>query len=238
MNEVVFNFETNEVRTIVIENEIWFVAKDVATSLGYKKPENAVSTHVDDDDKTTTLFQGTGSNYKSKTTLVNESGVYSLIFGSKLESAKRFKKWVTSEVLPSIRKKGSYSAKPLTAMETLKLQSKALIETNERLDNVEEDIVELKENVLLPAGQYSYIASRVNKRVNEIARAFGKTLSSKQRAELYRDINSGIKTITGVKTRTQLQIKHFDLVDNFVLDWEPSTSTKTLIRQKDLDLGE
>lgn len=109
MNEVeVFNFEANEVRTVIVENEAWFVGKDVAASLGYKKPENAVGTHVDEDDKTTTLIQGNGSNYKSKTTLINESGVYSLIFGSKLESAKRFKKWVTSEVLPAIRKHGAY----------------------------------------------------------------------------------------------------------------------------------
>lgn len=109
MNEVeVFNFEANEVRTVIIENEAWFVGKDVAVSLGYKKPENALGTHVDEDDKTTTLIQGNGSNYKSKTTLINESGVYSLIFGSKLESAKRFKKWVTSEVLPAIRKHGTY----------------------------------------------------------------------------------------------------------------------------------
>lgn len=239
MNEVeVFSFETKEVRTIVYDDEVWFVGKDVATTLGYKKPENAIATHVDDDDKTTTLIQGSGSNYKSKTTLVNESGLYSLIFGSKLTSAKRFKKWVTSEVLPSIRKNGSYQSKPMTAMETLQLQSKAILETNERLTSVEDDVIELKENALLPAGQYSYIVSRVNKRVNEVSRAFGKKLTQKQRGELYRDINSGIKAITGVKTRTQLQIKHFDLVDNFILDWEPSTSTKTLIRQTDLELGE
>lgn len=239
MNEVeVFSFETKEVRTIVYDDEVWFVGKDVATTLGYKKPENAIATHVDDDDKTTTLIQGGGSNYKSKTTLVNESGLYSLIFGSKLTSAKRFKKWVTSEVLPSIRKNGSYQSKPMTAMETLQLQSKAILETNERLSSVEDDVIELKENALLPAGQYSYIVSRVNKRVNEVSRAFGKKLTQKQRGELYRDINSGIKAITGVKTRTQLQIKHFDLVDNFILDWEPSTSTKTLIRQTDLELGE
>lgn len=239
MNGVeVFSFETNEVRTIIVDDEIWFVGKDVATTLGYKKPENAIATHVDDDDKTTTLIRGSGSNYKSKTTLVNESGLYSLIFGSKLTSAKRFKKWVTSEVLPSIRKNGSYQSKPMTAMETLQLQSKAILETNERLTSVEDDVIELKENALLPAGQYSYIVSRVNKRVNEVSRAFGKKLTQKQRGELYRDINSGIKAITGVKTRTQLQIKHFDLVDNFILDWEPSTSTKTLIRQTDLELGE
>lgn len=109
MNEIqVFNFEQSNVRTVMIDNEPYFVGKDVAEVLGYKKPENAISNHVDNDDKTTTLIQGTGSNYKSKSVVINESGVYSLIFGSKLDSAKRFKKWVTSEVLPAIRKNGGY----------------------------------------------------------------------------------------------------------------------------------
>lgn len=93
---------------MVIDNEPWFVGRDIAVSLGYAKPENAVSSHVDSDDKTTTLIQGTGSNYKSKVVLVNESGLYSLIMGSKLESVKQFKRWVTSEVLPTIRKTGGY----------------------------------------------------------------------------------------------------------------------------------
>ena len=100
----VFSFEENEVRTLLIEDEVWFVGKDVATILGYGKTQNAISAHVDDEDKTTALIQGTGSNYKSKTVLINESGVYSLVMSSKLPTAKKFKRWVTSEVLPSIRK--------------------------------------------------------------------------------------------------------------------------------------
>lgn len=80
----------------------------MATALGYAKPENAISSHVSEEDKTSTLIQGSGSNYKSKTILINESGLYSLIFGSKLESAKKFKRWVTSEILPTIRKTGGY----------------------------------------------------------------------------------------------------------------------------------
>lgn len=94
---------------MTIANEPWFVGKDVAVALGYSKPENAIATHVDDEDKTTTLIQGTGSNYKSKAVIINESGLYSLILSSKLPTAKSFKRWVTSEVLPSIRKTGSYS---------------------------------------------------------------------------------------------------------------------------------
>ena len=85
-----------------------FVGRDVATALGYAKPENALAVHVDTDDKTTTLIQGTGSNYKSKTVLINESGLYALILSSKLPQAKAFKRWVTSEVLPQIRQTGGY----------------------------------------------------------------------------------------------------------------------------------
>ncbi len=112
MNELqIFNNEEfGEIRTVTIKNETWFVGKDVATALGYAKPENAIATHVSDEDKTSTLIQGSGSNYKSKAILINESGLYALIFGSKLESAKRFKRWVTSEILPSIRKNGGYIA--------------------------------------------------------------------------------------------------------------------------------
>ena len=84
------------------------MGKDVAEALGYKKPENAIANHVSDEDKTSTLIQGSGSNYKSKATIINESGLYSLILGSKLEKAKEFKRWVTAEVLPTIRKTGGY----------------------------------------------------------------------------------------------------------------------------------
>ena len=102
------NDRFGEVRTMVINDEPWFVGKDVAMMLGYAKPENAIATHVDSEDKTTTLIQGTGSNYKSKTMLINESGLYALILSSKLPQAKEFKRWVTSEVLPSIRRNGAY----------------------------------------------------------------------------------------------------------------------------------
>ncbi|AZA17301.1 MAG: anti-repressor (endogenous virus) [Lactobacillus phage ViSo-2018a] len=72
---VIFNFEGNQVRTIEIDIEPWFVGKDVASILGYKKPQNALATHIDEEDKTTSLIQGTGSNYKSKAVIINESGL-------------------------------------------------------------------------------------------------------------------------------------------------------------------
>lgn len=106
--KVFSNEEFGSIRRVEIDGEYWLSGKDVAQALGYAKPENALSAHVDDEDKTTTLVQGTGSNYKSKATVINESGLYSLVLSSKLPSAKKFKRWVTSEVLPSIRKHGAY----------------------------------------------------------------------------------------------------------------------------------
>lgn len=102
------NDKFGQIRTIEVNNEPYFVGRDIAIILGYAKPENAISTHVDEEDKTTTLIQGSGSNYKSSAVIINESGLYSLILSSKLPQAKEFKRWITSEVLPSIRKNGAY----------------------------------------------------------------------------------------------------------------------------------
>lgn len=110
MNELMVfnNAEFGNVRTMEINGEPWFVGKDVAVALGYSKPLNAISMHVDEDDS---LKQGLIDKIgrKQDTILINESGVYALIFGSKLPNAKKFKHWVTSEILPTIRKTGSYS---------------------------------------------------------------------------------------------------------------------------------
>ena len=106
----VFNHKAfGQIRTMTNEKgETFFVGKDIASALGYSKPENAVAVHVDSDDKTTTLIQGTGSNYNTKVVIINESGLYALILSSKLQKAKAFKHWVTSEVLPEIRRTGRY----------------------------------------------------------------------------------------------------------------------------------
>ena len=113
-NIQIFNHELfGEIRTMTDEKgETFFVGKDVAKALGYAKPENAIAIHVDSEDKTTTLIQGTGSNYKSKVVIINESGLYALVLSSKLEQAKVFKRWVTSEVLPAIRRTGRYELLP------------------------------------------------------------------------------------------------------------------------------
>ena len=138
MNELqVFNNdEFGSIRTWVVDDEPWFVGKDIATILGYAKPENAIANHVDDEDKTSTLIQGSGSNYKSKAILINESGLYSLILSSKLPSAKKFKRWVTGEVLPSIRKTGSYG-KPMSQLEIAQYSINLLIEQERKMKALE-----------------------------------------------------------------------------------------------------
>ena len=109
MNEnlKIWNYENSEIRTVEIEGEPYFVGKDVAAILGYAKPLNALATHVDEDDS---LKQGLIDSIgrMQETILINESGLYSLILSSKLPNAKQFKRWVTSEVLPTIRKHGAY----------------------------------------------------------------------------------------------------------------------------------
>lgn len=101
------NEEFGEIRTVIIDNEPWFVGKDIASSLGYKRATKAIQDHVDREDKDEIPIKDSIGRMQ-KTPVINESGLYALIFGSELESAKKFKHWVTSEVLPSIRKNGGY----------------------------------------------------------------------------------------------------------------------------------
>lgn len=105
------NEDFGQVRAITKDNEPWFVGKDVATILGYKDTSDAIKRHVDDEDKLTRCF--TDSGQSREMVVINESGLYSLILSSKLPSAKKFKKWVTSDVLPSIRKHGMYATEEL-----------------------------------------------------------------------------------------------------------------------------
>lgn len=130
----VFNFENNSIRTILVNDELYFVGKDVAEILGYKNVSRDINRHVDEEDR---------QNYQNGTfesprglTIINESGLYSLILGSKLPKAKKFKRWVTSEVLPSIRKTGGYTNIPRTFHEALRLAA----DTEEERARMEQQI--------------------------------------------------------------------------------------------------
>ena len=148
MNEVqLFNFENHEVRSLLLNNEPWFVGKDVADVLGYSNSRKAMADHVDDEDKEVLTSQNvTLENIPNRgITVVNESGLYSLILSSKLPSAKKFKRWVTSEVLPALRKTGQYQVKELSGQE---LMARALIEAQNVLAAKDKQIEEMKPKAL------------------------------------------------------------------------------------------
>lgn len=175
MQPQLFSFKGQQVRTVTINEEPYFVGRDIADILGYKKPENAIANHVDDEDKTTTLIQGTGSNYKSKTVVINESGLYSLILGSKLPQAKDFKHWVTSEVLPTIRKHGAYMT-PAKIEEVL-TDPDTIIQLATQLKQEREGrlIAEQKVNELTPKATYydKVLADKSLVTITQIAKDYG-----------------------------------------------------------------
>lgn len=117
--QIFSNAEFGNIRTVTIDDEPWFVGKDIAEALGYGKGKslnNAVATHVDEEDKGVTEMMTPGG--KQNLIIINESGLYSLILSSKLPNAKKFKRWVTGEVLPAIRKSGHYEAPAYTPKST------------------------------------------------------------------------------------------------------------------------
>lgn len=146
MNELqIFNNEEfGEIRTVTIDNEPWFVGKDVAEALGYAEPRSTVSKKVEECDRGVAEMETPSG--KQKMTTINESGLYALIFGSKLESAKRFKHWVTSEVLPSIRKTGGYDMKQPQGKELLAL---AVLEAQKTIEEQTAQIEEMKPHAIL-----------------------------------------------------------------------------------------
>lgn len=145
MNEVqMFAFKNKKVRTLLVNNEPWFIGKDVANVLGYERATKAIQDHVDKEDKDVIPIQDSIGRMQN-TPIINESGVYGLIFSSKLPDAKSFKRWVTTEVLPQIRVSGSYQKKELTGEE---LMAKAFIEAKSIMERQSKEIEEMKPKAL------------------------------------------------------------------------------------------
>lgn len=183
MNEVkVFESpEFGRIRIVEIEGTPWLVGKDVALALDYKDPSSAVSKNVDLDDKTTLLLEQDGSNYKSATTLINESGLYSLVLASKLPKAKKFKRWVTSEVLPSIRKTGGYVANDDLFIQTYlpfaNENTKALFRTTLHTISEQNKLIQQQKNKIQQDKPLVEFAEHVSESVNSIDMAtFAKLL--------------------------------------------------------------
>lgn len=170
------NPEFGDIRTVIIDGEPWFVSKDISEKLGYAKPANMVKL-VDEDDKRNLRGSDLEPGSKAQVSAVNESGLYAAIFGSKQENAKKFKKWVTSEVLPSIRKTGGYGQAqlPMSTQEQIQLLAQGNVEINKRVDEVQDKTDKLterfdkfeKELPLMP-NEADLLRETVNKRVMHI----------------------------------------------------------------------
>ena len=146
------NSEFGSIRTVTVDGEPWFVAKDVADALGYEAARNAVAAHVDEEDKLTHQISASGQNREMY--IINESGLYSLILSSKMPKAKEFKRWVTSEVIPAIRKTGGYIAGSEN-MTDAEIMAKAVLvaqstiqQRDQRIKELESDVAAAKPKVL------------------------------------------------------------------------------------------
>ena len=217
MNELqIFNSEEfGDIRTVTINNEPWFVGKDVVDILGYQNGSRDINRHVAEEDR---------QNYQNGTfesprgmTVINESGLYALIFGSKLESAKRFKHWVTSEVLPAIRKTGSYQ-KPMTTDQKIQLLAQGNVELTEKIEKVNDDLQEFKKDMPLLALECQKITRAKNQKV--VPLMGGKNAPAYKNKSLmhkvYGDIDAQLRREFGVNTYKAIKRNQCDLAISII----------------------
>ena len=213
------NPDFGDIRTVEIDGEAWFVGKDVAGALGYAKPLGAVSTHVEKDDSLKRgLMDSLGR--EQETIFINESGLYALIFGSKLDSAKKFKKWVTSEVLPAIRKIGSYTM-PISTNDKIMLLAQGHMELQQEVDSIKKDMESLKMDLPILPVEEDRITSAVKRK--GLAVMGGKTSNVYRdksiRRKVYQGIYANLKDNFQIKTyralkRSQVE-KAIDIINNY-----------------------
>lgn len=230
MNEMkIFeNKEFGSVRTVIINGEPYFVGKDVAAILGYAKPLNALATHIDEDDS---LKQGLTDSIgrTQETILINESGLYSLIISSKLPNAKKFKHWVTSEVLPTIRKTGSYQ-KPLTQQEMMRIQLGMIDDHEVRIGNLEN-------NMTIDYGQQQVLGDVVNHTVIDV---LGGKESQTYKAigkKVFAECNRDLKHYFHVNARNNIPKKRFDEAIEYAECWKPCVNTMLLIKEHNAQIS-
>ena len=243
MNELqIFeNEEFGEIRTVTINNEPWFVGKDVATALGYKNTKDAIISHVDDEDKTVIQRSEIATlenhipedvlpmNFVSAEipnrglTTINESGLYALIFGSKLETAKKFKHWVTSEVVPSLRKTGSYEMKNYSP------EMKAILMHDEKIVKIDGRVTDLENNMVIDYGQQQTLKNEVNKVVVNALGGKESNAYKEVSKKVFSEINHDIQEKFTVNSRNNVPKKRFDEAIAFIKSWSPSQGTKWMI---------
>lgn len=219
------------VRTTTVDGEPWFVGKDIAEALGYSNPRKALADHVDEEDKGVTKRDTLGG--PQEMAIINESGVYALVFGSKLPRAKRFKHWVTSEILPTIRKTGGYQM-PKDPMAVLRLMFEAQENSEKRINDLEGRVDTLADNAPITPSEYGYLNHLITDRVKTVKEAFRLNLNKRQNSYLYKAIGRDVKQIAGVQVRSQIRAKDFYKVTAFIRNWEPSKAAWVVIN----DMGE
>ena len=222
MNDIkIFNSpDFGNVRTMMINNEPWFVGKDVATALGYANPKNAVPMHVSEEDKLSTQIEYSGQ--RREVTVINESGLYALIFGSKLDSAKKFKRWVTNEVLPSIRKTGGYQM-PITTDEKIMLLAQGHTELKQEIDEVKSDLATLKMDLPILPIEESRITTAVKKRgVDVMGGQTSNAYRNKNlRAKVYSNIYANLKYNFGVKSYKAIKRSQVEEAITIINNYKP-----------------
>ena len=226
MNEIrIFdNPDFGEVRTIMIDGEPWFVGKDVSVSLGYTKTDGMMRL-VDDEDKRNISSSELGEQvYKQSYTIgiINESGLYAAIFGSKLDSAKKFKRWVTSEVLPQLRKTGGYKV-PQTIPEQIQLLAQGNVELNQRVDSLSDrmDKIELDLPILpIEADVITTAAKRKGTQV--LGGKSSPAYKDKQiRQRVYSTLYGNLKFNFGVRSYKSIKRSQCDRAVGIIEKWEP-----------------
>ena len=220
MNELrIWSYEDAPVRTVEINHEIWFVAKDVATILGYAKPRNAVAVHVDDEDKKEAPIQGDRGGTQMMT-IINESGVYALIFGSKLPTAKKFKRWVTSEVLPTIHRTGSYGIDTTLTpeLQVLIQHERMMQEQKKQLDAVQNKVEAIQEIFTLTPENWK---KDVRVAVGKLSMSISEDYSMMQ--ELYEQIYALLEDRAGADLEARLRNRRKRM--------EQNGSTKTAVKK-------
>lgn len=233
------NEEFGNVRSLMIDNEPWLVGKDVAVALGYANASKAIINHVDKEDKIMQMVAHSqnGKVVKTQTSFINESGVYSLIFGSKLPSAKKFKHWVTSEVLPTLRKTGSYAKVPTDPRELLMLTIKAHEQTAQRVDVLEEKVSDLEKSTTIDSSQ-QYTLERIAK--TTVISALGgidsrayQLMSRKLFSSIWRDYKKYFKLGS---YRDTLKTD-YENAKNYLESWSPEVNISLKIKEYNSQLA-
>ncbi|WP_175532657.1 BRO family protein [Lactobacillus gasseri] len=236
-----FKFEEKEVRVVKVNGEPWFVGKDLANILGYSNTRKALIDHVDDEDKKDGVTIRDSMGRSQLAVVINESGMFSLVLSSQLPTAKKFKRWVTSEVLPAIRKTGSYQV-PQTPEERLKLTIEATVHLDERLTSAEKDIKEIKNKSEIDSAQRYKLLKTRNKRAMEVCGGEKSNYykDTKKRRHVYQALAHDFKEYFQIPRYDALRKEDFDKAIEFINGWYPSVLLKRKIdqvnAQTDLDI--